>query len=148
MAYIGVADIRLECRGAHITVAKEARGGRPVNYRHYLGELATKPQAVRQVAPELLNELGDPYVKLWALLSGRYGDLDAARVVAKLAGAIVEHGERLVTDTLQEILAGGPATPAPQSVNPAAVMVPSTLQAYTIEATPAAHYDTLLEAQR
>ena len=148
MAYIGVADIRLECRGAHITVAKEARGGRSVNYRHYLGELATKPQAVRQVAPELLNELGDPYVKLWALLSGRYGDLDAARVVAKLAGAIVEHGERLVTDTLQEILAGGAATPAPQSVNPAAVMVPSTLQAYTIEATPAAHYDTLLEAQR
>ena len=87
-------------------------------------------------------------MKLWALLSGRYGDLDAARVVAKLAGAIVEHGERLVTDTLQEILAGGPATPAQKSVNPAAVMVPSTLQAYTIEATPAANYDTLLRAQR
>ena len=148
MAYIGVADIRLECAGEHITVTREPRGGRSVSYRHYLGELANKPQAVRQVAPELLAELGDPYVKLWALLSGRYGDLDAARVVAKLAGAIVEHGEQLVTDTLQAILAGQPTTPPLHSVTPAAVAVPSALQCYTIEATPAAHYDALLEVER
>ena len=148
MAYVGVADIRLECRGEHITVAKKPRGGRSVSYRHYLGELANKPQAVRQVAPELLNELGDPYVRLWTLLSGRYGDLDAARVVAKLAGAIVEHGEQTVTGTLQAILDGQPSEPTQQSVTPAAVAVPLALQRYRIEATPAASYDALLEAQR
>ena len=119
-----------------------------MNYRHYLGELANKPQAVRQVAPELLNELGDPYVKLWALLSARYGDLDAARMVAKLAGAILEHGERVVTDTLQAILEGGPTPPPVRAAKPVAVTIPAALQGYTIEATPAANYDTLLGAQR
>ena len=46
-----------------------------------------------------MAELGAPYVRLWRLLSTRYGELEAARVVAKLVGAIVEHGEQLVADT-------------------------------------------------
>ena len=92
-AYVGVADIVLEWRKERITVAKRARGSRTVKYKHYLDELAKKPQAVRQVAPELMAELGAPYEKLWRLLSTRYGELEAARVVAKLVGAIVEHGE-------------------------------------------------------
>ena len=148
MAYIGVSDIRLECGGEHITVAKERRGGRSVSYRHYLEELAAKPQAVRQVAPELLEELGDPYLKLWALLSGRYGDLEAARVVSKLAGAIVEHGQQLVTDTLQAVLDRPPGAPSLPTPTPATVAVPSALQQYRIEATPASDYDALLEARR
>ena len=91
-----MADIVLEWREERITVAKQARGSRTVKYKHYLDELAKKPQAVRQVAPELMAELGAPYEQLWRLLSDRYGELEAARVVAKLAGAIVEHGEQLV----------------------------------------------------
>ena len=59
---MGVADIVLEWREERITVAKQPRGGRAVQYRHYLDELAKKPQAVRQVAPELMAELGEPYV--------------------------------------------------------------------------------------
>ena len=60
-AYVGVADIVLEWREERITVAKRARGSRTVKYKHYLDELAKKPQAVRQVAPELMAELGAPY---------------------------------------------------------------------------------------
>jgi len=36
-----------------------------VRYRHYLPELAKKPQAVHQVAPELVAEL---FSRLWDLL--------------------------------------------------------------------------------
>ena len=46
-------------------------GGRRVSYRHYLGELSRKPQALRQVAPELLAELGEPYGRLWGAAGGR-----------------------------------------------------------------------------
>ena len=77
-------------------------------YRHYLDELAKKPQAVRQVAPELMAELGAPYVRLWELLCARYSELDAARVMAKLVGAIVEHGEQVIAEALSEVLAASP----------------------------------------
>jgi transposase len=75
MAYVGVADIRFECRGESLVVGKVPRGGRLVSYRHYLKELARKPQAVRQVAPKLLAELGAPYQGLWEMLCPRYGEL-------------------------------------------------------------------------
>ena len=61
--------------------AEPGRSG--IRYQRYLDELAAKPQAVRQVAPELMAELGAPYEQLWRLLSTRYGELEAARVVAK-----------------------------------------------------------------
>ena len=67
-AYVGVEDIRLVCRGEVEVVPRQRRGGRRVQYRHYLPELARKPQAVRQVAPELVEELGEPYGRLWSLL--------------------------------------------------------------------------------
>ena len=81
-AYVGVEDIRLVCRGEVEVVPRQRRGGRRVQYRHYLPELARKPQAVRQVAPELVAELGEPYCRLWSLLESRYGPQEAARVLS------------------------------------------------------------------
>ena len=141
-AYVGVADIVLEWREERITTTKQPRGSRTVRYRHYLDELAAKPQAVRQVAPELMAELGAPYEQLWRLLSTRYGELEAARVVAKLVGAIVEHGEQLVAETLSAALAAPP--PAPSAPRQPPATVPAALQRYHVEATPAAAYDALL----
>ena len=143
-AYVGVADVVLEWREERITVAKQPRGGRAVQYRHYLDELAKKPQAVRQVAPELMEELGEPYLRLWKLLSGRYGELDAARVVAKLVGAIVEHGEQVVAETLKEVLSASPRAPRAPGMPPATVPVPAALRDYQVDSTPATSYDALL----
>ena len=99
---------------------------------------------MRQVAPELMAELGAPYEKLWRLLSTRYGELEAARVVAKLVGAIVEHGEQLVAETLSEALAAVPPAPRGPRTPPATVPVPAALQRYQVESTPAATYNALL----
>ena len=143
-AYVGVADVVLEWREERITVAKQPRGARAVQYRHYLDELAKKPQAVRQVAPELMAELGDPYVRLWKLLCARYSELDAARVVAKLVGAIVEHGEQVLAEALSDVLAASPQAPRGPDRPPAAVPVPEALRAYQVESTPASSYDALL----
>ena len=91
-----------------------------------------------------MAELGAPYEQLWRLLGDRYGELEAARVVAKLIGAIVEHGEQLVTQTLSAALAAPPPAPRVPSPAPATVPVPAALQRYQVEATPVAAYDALL----
>ena len=52
-AYIGVDQIRLVCLNESVTHPRIRPGGRKVFYRDYLPELARKPKAVRQVAPEL-----------------------------------------------------------------------------------------------
>ena len=143
-AYVGVADIVLEWRQERITAAKQPRGTRAVRYRHYLDELAKKPQAVRQVAPELVAELGGPYERLWKLLSSRYGELEAARVVAKLVGAIVDHGEQAIGQILEQMLVTSPQAAPQRCAPPATVPVPEVLQHYQVESTPAATYNLLL----
>jgi hypothetical protein len=60
-AAIGVEEISLCWQGETHVYAKQPRGATAITYRHYLPELARKPQALRQVAPELLPELGEPY---------------------------------------------------------------------------------------
>ena len=73
-----------------MTHPRQGFGGRRVNYRHYLPELARKPQAVRQVAPELVAELGEPYGRLWQVLVETYGAQDGARVLSRVIGAVTE----------------------------------------------------------
>lgn len=147
-AYVGVTDIRLVCRGEEQVVARERPGGKQVQYRHYLPELARKPQAVRQVAPELLAELGEPFGQLWSLLEGRYGPREAARLLARILGAMVDHGEEVVAAALEATLQTpqqDPMGPIPlTSPVPQEVPVPQALQGYLVEGTRAADYDTLL----
>jgi transposase len=143
MAFVGVADIRFECRSESLVVPKIARGGRLVSYRHYVKELARKPQAVRQVAPKLLAELGAPYQGLWETLCPRYGELEAARVVAKLLGAFDHEGEQRIGQALRDILKQDP-TPNETVAAPQPV-VPLSLSSYQVESGHAADYDRLLE---
>jgi hypothetical protein len=147
-AYVGVADIRLVCRGEELVVARERPGGKQVQYRHYLPELARKPQAVRQVAPELLAELGEPFSQLWSLLEGRYGPREAARLLARILGAMVDHGEAVVAAALEAILRMSQQDPSVvtslTSQLPQEVPVPQTLRGYLVEAGRAADYDALL----
>jgi len=150
MAYIGVRDIRFVCRGDEILREKVRRNGRVVIYKDYLRELSRKPQAVRQVAPELVSELGEPYGRLWTLLEQSYGALKGARVLAGVIGAIHDHGQELVTEALFATMDSGRVDllsihnhlPSEQMVM--SVRIPPPLQQFHVEAGRALDYDRLL----
>jgi hypothetical protein len=120
-----------------------------VHYRHYLPELAKKPQAVRQVAPELVAELGEPYGRLWELLESRHGARDAARVLTQIVGAIVDHGEAEVAAALSRAMSQercdllGLAVEASRPAQ--SITVPPALAAHAVESGRAADYDWLLQ---
>ena len=145
-AYIGVEQIRITCMGESVTHPRVGFGRRRVVYRHYLPELAHKPQAVRQVAPELLAELGEPWSSLWQLLSATHGQLEAARILAKLLGVLEEHGEARLRPVLEAALAQQRIAPPLKPDTPAAIAVPDALAEFVIEAGKAADYDHLLLA--
>lgn len=148
-AYLGVDDVRITCMGESVTHPRARFGTRQVRYRHYLPELARKPHAVRQVAPELIAELGPPWGGLWELLRGAHGELEAARVLARLLGAVCEHGEERVRLALEAAIAQHrletPERSAPQPVLEN-IAVPDALAAYVVEAGRASDYDHLLLA--
>lgn len=148
-AYMGVEDIKLVCRGETELVPRQRRGGKRICYRHYLPELAKKPQAVRQVAPELVAELGEPYGRLWSLLVGRYGSREAARVLSRVVGAIVDHGAEPVAEALEDALDAGRcdllSLAGKIQKDSLVVEVPVALQGYEIEAGSPADYDILLQ---
>jgi len=147
-AYAGVEDIRMACRGEIEVLPRQRRGRKRVQYRHYLTELARKPQAVRQVAPELVAELGEPYGKLWSLLQSRYGAHEAARVLSRVLGAVVDHGSQAVAEALEDAFQAGRCDLLALSTRlhrvAATVEVPPALQGYQIEAGSPAEYDVLL----
>lgn len=150
-AYVSPETVEIVCRGERETHRRERFGRRAVRYRHYLPELARKPQALRQVVPELLAELGEPYGRLWRLLVDRHGPADAARVFARLLEAIGAHGEAAVAQAVAAALATGTLRTLPLSVRAPAVSVavPAALRGIVVEATPARVFDALLaEADR
>jgi transposase len=155
-ALIGVEDICLCWQGETQVYAKQPRGANVITYRHYLPELARKPQALRQVALELMQELGEPYRALWGMLTKTHGERDAARVLAKLVAAVVEHGEDGVTAALTHVMRDESA-PRPRAALQTVheqletrpvltrIAVPERLAGYEVEAGRACDYDFLLE---
>jgi transposase len=147
-ALVGVDEVTLVFRGEQVRQRKVGRGRQQTQYRHYLPELARKPQAVRQVAPELLSELGEPFGKLWRLLVDCHGPRDAARAFAQVLRAIVEHGEDEVRDGVARALAVDRSDllwlSQLKSETPQEVEVPDALQHHDIEQASAADYDELL----
>ncbi|MCA1837381.1 MAG: hypothetical protein LC674_00915, partial [Actinobacteria bacterium] len=150
-AYIGVEEVCIFCCGQSETYPKERKGGQKIRYRHYLSELACKPQAVRQVAPELIQELGEPYGRLWQMLVKRYGAKEASKVLARILGALVDHGEGAVADALGVALSNGRCDLLSLSKRihdptkrPRAVEVPEALNGHNIESARASDYDALL----
>jgi hypothetical protein len=117
-----------------------------VFYRDYLPELARKPKAVRQVPPELVATLGEPWGGVWRLLSSARGEREAAR----LLGAVCQHGEdkvaRALAAALNEQRGGLLDLAAEDGLPPPATTVPPALAGYVVEAGRAADYDHLLLA--
>jgi hypothetical protein len=149
-AYIGVDQIRLVCMNESVTHPRMRPGGRQVFYRDYLPELARKPKAVRQVAPELVAELGEPWSGVWQLLCGAHGEREAARVLARLLCAVCQHGEdkvaRALAAALNQQRVGLLDLAADDGLPPPSIIVPPALASYVVEAGRAADYDHLLLA--
>jgi transposase len=148
-AYLGPTDVRITCRGESTLHPRQRFGGQRIHYRHYLPELARKPQAVRQVAAELLAELGEPFGACWRLLVDAHGPREAARSFARVLGAIVAHGEAPVAGALAQALAAARTDLLALGAlrqRPATIVVPATLAEHTVTTASVATYDALLAA--
>lgn len=148
--YVGVNEVELVGPDRRqVRHPRQRPGGRSVDYRHYLPELARKPQAVRQVATELVRDLGSPFRELWQELVDQDGPRYACRIFAKVLEAVVELGRAVVVQRLQDaksekipvLLALRPATQL-QSL-PLREMPPS-LQDIEVVASGVKQYDALL----
>jgi transposase len=152
VAYAGVDEIALVARDDERVVVhpRQPFGGRSVDYRHYLRELARKPQAVRQVADELIAALDEPFASAWRLLVDQHGPKQAARLFAQVLRAIVDRGEREVAAEVSAALASGePLQLAVRSrAQPTKEVprehLPSSLADIEVLGAAAADYDVLL----
>jgi transposase len=148
MAYVSLETVEFRWQDRRVVRERGRKGQRCIRYTDYLRELAEKPQAVRQVAPELVEELGEPYGRLWALLVNSHGDKEGAKVLAKILGAIVTSGADQVTEAVTLALATKrlhlPALGLSLIESRRFVPVPPALEQYVIEASRAADFDRLL----
>jgi transposase len=138
--------------GTRIQHPRRRFGQRSIDYRHYLSELARKPQAVRQVLPELLRDLGAPFPAIWDQLHAAHGPREAARLLAKVLGHLDTHGPDIVVPALRAALVAG--TPLLLALTPASIIpgclapeaVPAHLRDLEIASGCAADYDGWLAA--
>jgi len=149
-AFVGVDEIEIVGPDGRVVVhERQPFGRRSVDYRHYLPELAKKPQAVRQVADELVRDLGPPFDALWRQLCDERGSKQAARIFAHVLRSVVELGERVTAERVQRALETGeplllslrPSEPAPSM---ALETLPSRLREIDVACGRAADYDRLL----
>ena len=150
-AYVGVDEVELVGPGgARVVHPRQPFGGRSVDYRHYVRELARKPQALRQVADELIAALGEPYASAWRRLVDEHGPKQAARVFAQVLRALEDLGERDVATRVRAALASG--EPLQLALRPAVVAAPAvpsdalppSLVGIEVAAACAADFDVLL----
>jgi transposase len=150
---IGATTVTIVGRdGTRILHPRKRFGQRSIDYRHYLSELARKPQAVRQVLPDLLRDLGGPFPAIWDQLHLAHGPRDAARLFAKVLGQLDTYGAAVVVPALTVALATGtplllaltPARPALARV--ALDAVPASLRDIAVVSGCAADYDGWLVA--
>jgi hypothetical protein len=130
--------------GTPIRHPRKRFGQRSIDYRHYLPELAKKPEAVRQVLPELLRDLGAPFPAVWAAFRAAHPDREAARLFAKVLAQIEIHGLTHVATTVASALRTG--TPILLALTPpvsarAVVDVPAALRDIDVPSGCAADYD-------
>jgi len=135
------------CEVVHPRVGMNASS---ICYRHFLPELARKPQALEQVAPALFAELGDPFATVWQRLVTERGRLPAARLFKRVLQAVVDDGEEATARRIRQALADGhdPVLAlAPEPLSPAVLSVPSRLSAIPVAASSLTVYDALLEVR-
>lgn len=151
-AYAGVDVVEIVGpNSASVLHPRVAFGCRSIDYRHYLPELAKKPQAVRQVIDELLRDLGAPFDRLWRDLVDQHGPREAARVFAGVLKSLETLGyaetiariERAMRDEEPVLIALRTTTPTSTECD-----VPSQLGMIEVHSGRASDYDGLLGGDR
>ena len=147
--HVGAEHVDITGPTGHVRHARKRFGERSIDYRHYIRELARKPQAVRQVASELIKDLGPPYAEAWRSLVDAHGPKQAARIFAKVLAHIEDRGVDAVAATLSRALSRNEPlllalTPSTTPITPVgADLLPTTLRDVTIESGRASDYDVL-----
>ena len=145
---IGATSVTIVGRDGRCIVHPRKRfGQRSIDYRHYLPELARKPQAVRQVLPELLRDLGPPFPAVWDHFHAVHPPRDAARLFAKVLGHIDTDSLAVVVPALEAALRTG--TPLLLALTPglapplrlASDLLPAALRDLDVPSGRAADYD-------
>lgn len=118
-------------------------------YAHYLAELSRKPQALRQVASELMRELGEPFRHYWERLCLEHGELEVARLFCGVLREVRERGRESVGRAVSAAITSGRldlltlgAAPRDSLLTAA---VPKVLAEIVVESGSAASYDRLLD---
>jgi transposase len=151
IARVGATTVTIVGRdGTLIAHPRKRFGQRSIDYCHYLPELARKPQAVRQVLPELLRDLGAPFPAVWDHFHAAHAPRDAARLFAKVLGQLDTHGFTVVVPALEGALRRG--TPLLLALTPGAAVpaqleadvVPTALRDLDVASGCAADYDAWL----
>jgi len=151
-AHVGADDVAIVGPSGTVTHSRVRFGERSIDYRHYVRELARKPQAVRQVATELIRDLGPAFATAWRSLVDSHGPKQAARIFAKVLAHVEARGAEAVAATLQTALARGEplllalAPPAASCVAVTRDALPVNLREIEIATGHAADYDALLIA--
>jgi transposase len=123
-------------------------GKRSIDYRHYLRELSRKPQALRQVAPELLAVMGEPFASAYARLQQKHEPREAARMFAEILRLVQRFGQPFVAERLTEALDKDRALLFTLRENVAEISAESIPESLRVQvaAAKASDYDYLLEA--
>ena len=100
-AYVGVDTVEIVGPDGRVTHPRQSFGRQSIDYRHYIPELATTPQALRQVAAKLLPRMDERFGKAWAHLVDAHGPKQASRVTAQVLKAVVANGEAAVAQRLE-----------------------------------------------
>lgn len=149
-AHVGVDEVELVGPdGRTVTHPRKSFGGRSIDYRHYLPELGKKPQALRQVADELVQALGPTYQRAWRQLVDEHGPKQAARVFAQVVQAIEVQGAEAVAARVEVALTQGEPLPLALRVTTStrslqAEALPASIRDLDIETARAADFDVLM----
>ncbi len=152
--FVGATEVEIAGRAGRVVHDRQPHGGESIDYRHYLRELSRKPQAVRQVADRLIDQLGAPFDALWRLLVDQHGPKRAARVFAQVLAAVRERGQDVVAERVREALATGShvllllRAPDPPPATVPDEQLPAALVGLDVAAGCAADYDVLLGGGR
>jgi hypothetical protein len=153
-AYVGVDTVEVVGPDGTVTHPRQRFGRQCIDYRHYLRELARKPQALRQVVAKLLPLMDKRFAKAWVHLVDAHGPKQASRVMAQVLKAVDANGEAAVAQRLElALMSGEPLQLAVRPMVPTSVALkldalPASLRDITVAAASAADFDALLGGAR